>query len=342
MAIHISLNIPSETHVELLITGLDYINYPYKQIIIKDSNGTTLGSPDYFNATAQYEYYTTKDIFEPGTTYSIYVLISYWNTDFNDWGLQGTSNTINFVTDGGGGGGGDVPTYTAINSNNNIIVDIVNPGSNYQFWTYLFDSPTSASSIDSHHIYGDSDSYTGLSDGIYYIEVDYKDDITTEWTTLKNNITGQNRTEVPIGSGLPTYTYSKNDNSITLNAQNKGAYLLNFIVRLDSDPYDQSHTLYRTNNTSYTADNLQWNTDYRVNVGYSTVEDPNHITWISNPGPLVYIGAQPSSDDGYVYIYNGNYQWKKAIPYIYDGNYQWKKAIPYIYNGNYQWKKCIK
>lgn len=172
------------------------------------------------------------------------------------------------------------------------------------------------------------DFYSVTAGTPYYLWVTAGGAEKTNWGTFYLNIV------VPTAPVVyPTYTYSVNNNSITLNAQDKGSYLLSYKVRLQSDPNDESHSIYYVNDLSYTASNLSWNTLYRINVGYSTGQWGN-ITWISDPGILISIGNNPQS--GYVYIYDGS-RWQKVKPYIYDGS-RWRPATAYVYDGS-NWKK---
>ena len=183
------------------------------------------------------------------------------------------------------------------------------------------------------------DFYSVTAGTTYYLWVTAANGDKTNWGSFYLNIV------VPTAPVVyPTFTASViNNNQISFTVSNKGNYYLRYKVRLTSDPNDDTYDTwdkyhYLVTDTILTVPNLQYNTWYRVNVGYSLSNSSGEVTWIrSTQDPLdLQTGSEPVGNS-YVYIYNGS-NWQKAVPYIFNGS-SWQQAQAYIFNGS-QWKKC--
>lgn len=111
----------------------------------------------------------------------------------------------NFTTSGGGGGSST--TYTVSTSGNNVIIDLYNTDPYYDVYFYLYDSPSSSTSIRDSGLVMDTATYqfSGLSNGTYYVEVKYQKYGTSTWTFLQNRNTGYTRSPITVG-GSPVTT----------------------------------------------------------------------------------------------------------------------------------------
>lgn len=197
MAIYLHEQSQTSTTITFFATGTN-INYPHKKFQIFIDGYFW----DYTIVTGNEFIVENIDRLDlENESYDLYVEVSYDEYDDN-WQFEGTSETITIGNGGGGGGGGTTPTYIAYASGNSIQIEIINSSSNCQTCAFLYDSPNASTQIDFE--YGDRIvSFSGLSNGTYYVQVDYKDD-NFNWETLQNDNTGQTRTQVDIGAPTPS------------------------------------------------------------------------------------------------------------------------------------------
>lgn len=343
MAISITQISQGNDWVQVRVSGLDS-NYPTKSLQYYidgsyiDSYDTTGGG-----GTIQF----VVENLDSNTSYTLEVraFCYYIVGGLTDWWPDPASgeniNSITIRTSSGGGGGG-TPTYVAYASGDSIEIEIINYGSNCQTCAYLFDSASASTQID--YKYGNRTvSFSGLSNGTYYVQVDYQDDDITSWTTLQNDDTGQTRTRVEVGGGgtAPTYTYETQGTSVIFTVSNRGNYYLDYYVRtnyssgVNTTIYSSADNGYLETVNTKTVSELSYDVPYAINVGYSTSSDPSSgVTWIG----AQYFTLTAPQVGGYVYIFNGS-RWVRAKPYIFNGN-RWMPATPYIFDGS-RWRQCI-
>ena len=333
MAISLYVQSYTSTTVTVFAMGTN-INYSYKKFQIYIDGymwSVAIQSGNQF----------TIENLEPNTSYDLYINAYYEN---GGWIFDGTSNTITISTSGGS----NLPTYILTpQSNNGILIQVYNASSECQIYTYLYDSPSSTSYIDSHHRNGANDTYSNLADGTYYIEVDYRDNNITSWTPLQNYNTGQTRSLIEIGGGgglVPTYTAYESSGSLIIAVINAEA---NCLIRtfLFDDPnagptdYIDSHSAQYASQDSYTG---LTNGTYYVQIEYRDSEITtwtlleNDVTGQTRTQVQITGGGPTPSTGGYIYIYT-NQGWRRAKPYIYT-NQGWQAATPYIYTGS-TWRK---
>ena len=201
MSILITQTDSTSNSVTIWVYGMD-INYPHK-ILDAKINGSYYNS--YEDPNSGFGMYCTIEGLSPNTSYSLEIIaFHYYNGLYQpDPGTDENFATITISTSGSGPSPGNTPTYRAYESNGNLEIDIINAGSGCEISTYLFNSPSSQSYIDRHlNLLQSYDTYSGLSNGTYYVEVDYRDN-DTNWTTIYNN-NGQIRAQVVIRGGSPS------------------------------------------------------------------------------------------------------------------------------------------
>ena len=124
--------------------------------------------------------------------------------------------------------------------------------------------------------------YSVTAGTYYYLWV--KSSSRSDWGSFYLNITVPTTPVV-----IPTYTASViNTNQIQFTVSNRGNYYLRYFVRLTNSPqttiYDTWTTYgYLVTNTTLTVSNLDYNTSYTVNVGYSSSSDSGAVEdWIGS------------------------------------------------------------
>ena len=164
------------------------------------------------------EYSYTFDNLQSGTTYLIAVEIEHRYYGNFQPQINGTYDGSYSTT--GSGGGGTTPTYTISVSGDSVFVNIINAGSNWEIYTYLYNS----GGVTIRQ--GSSDYYSGLSNGTYYIDVRYMDD-NIGWTQLQNDTTGHTTTRFTISGGgggnLPTFTAYNLNGQVAIQVINPGS-----------------------------------------------------------------------------------------------------------------------
>lgn len=245
-------------------------------------------------------------------TYTVRAYYIYNNIDYPIYTSVGGSY-IDITIDSGGGGGGDwsyddsispiaISTSTTPYTSNSFSF---NAQDGYLFTFYLdqngtveiYSSNTFGGPLISYigpvnndydtntgipYSYTNSDTgsfdyaFTATTGGIYYL-----------WVTSENNSIFRFNINF-TSSSVPTYAASVvNVNQIYFSVSNRGNYYLRYFVRLTSDPsnttYDTWDTYgYLVTNTTLTVSNLQYNTSYTINVGYSSSSNSAAVTWIGS------------------------------------------------------------
>lgn len=141
---------------------------------------------------------------------------------------------------------------------------------------------------------------TGWAAGTYTINVDYADG---NWVPIAYTGGGYSTTVTVGGSpqpgDTPTYTAQVvNNNQIQMTVSNRGNYYLRYFVRR-SDSSSATYDSWEVDGqlvtyVGLTVPNLQYNTWYTVNVGYSTVRTSGQVTLIGSQE--LKTNAQPQED----------------------------------------------
>lgn len=204
MAITIYQGSTTRDTVIIQVDGLDS-NYPSKAFdVYLDGN--------YYNTytTTTASSYASFIIggLSQGTSYTCNVR-AFCDYGGGDWRPDPATNqnTGTIVITTSGGSGGVSATYTVSASGNNVIIDLYNTDQYYDVYFYLYDSPSSSTSIRDSGLIMDTATYqfSGLSNGTYYVEVKYQKYNTSTWTFLQNRNTGYTRSPITVG-GSPVTT----------------------------------------------------------------------------------------------------------------------------------------
>lgn len=184
--------------------------------------------------------------------------------------------------------------------------------------------------------------YRGLDTG-----TEYDIRVTVEMQTVSGDymdegvLTGAFTTSGAGPAGNPYFTYSYDNDSVTINVFNSDGNYIWFRCEyddgtkvFDSDDYG------RGRGAREVITGLRAGTRYWIRVSYSTSSNGSLTRILSvdgNQWESFTTEGQPPSSGGGCFIYlNGN--WRHAKPYIYLSG-SWRPATPYIYRNNH-WTQC--